>query len=180
MYNQTDLQLIQRIAQSDAEALRALYERYGLELLNYLLSRLRDRRLAEEVLQNIMLAIWQSAGRFRGESSPRTWIYAIVRRRMVSAWRSTSPPDFPIHEADAHITQDLPVMVESQTELESLVQAISCLPIDQQEALELFFFRGLSLAEAAEQTGVNVNTFKSKLHRAKRTLRQIMQESDHV
>jgi RNA polymerase sigma-70 factor (ECF subfamily) len=180
MHDQSDLQLVEEVALGNSEALHVLYSRYGLELLNYLLSRMQDRQQAEDVLQSIMLAVWQTADSFRSDSSVRTWLYAIARRRMISAWRTSPPLDLPIHDADSLSAECPSTVLEVKMEGEMLAQAISHLPIDQQEALELFFFRDLSLAEAAAQTGININTFKSKLHRAKQNLRQIMREFKHV
>jgi RNA polymerase sigma factor (sigma-70 family) len=174
MPERTDDALIQAIAQGDSESLHVLYARYGLELLNYLLGRIPDRRTAEDVLQAVMLAVWQSAGRFRAESSVRTWLYAITRRRLADTWRTLPPDSVPIDDLD--LPTDSRTQLDQDAERDALMQAIALLPADQQEALELFFFRGLSIAQAAEKTGVNINTFKSKLHRAKQTLRQLLQE----
>ncbi len=184
MHPPTDDDLIHAIAQGDSKSLHTLYARYGLELLNYLLGRVPDRRTAEDILQNVMLAVWQSAGRFKAHSSVRTWLYAITRRRMADAWRNIPPDDVPIEAIQEQTivtigTDDIDprIQLELDAERTALMQAIGLLPHDQQEALELFFFRGLSIMRAAEQTGVNINTFKSKLHRAKQTLRQLLQES---
>ena len=72
----SDLMLIQAMAKGDTYALEELYSRYGLYLLNYISGRVSDRVSAEEILQNVMLAVWKAASKFRGESQVRTWLIA--------------------------------------------------------------------------------------------------------
>jgi RNA polymerase sigma factor (sigma-70 family) len=98
-----DLALMQAIASGDSVALRLLYEKHGLHLLNYLIARLDNRSLAEEVLQDVMLAVWQGAGRFCGRSQVRTWLFAIARRQAAKAIRRKRFQEF----ANQHVVDGL-------------------------------------------------------------------------
>jgi DNA-directed RNA polymerase specialized sigma24 family protein len=69
------------MAGGETAALDQLYLRHGPPLLAYLQGQLPTRQLAEEVLQDVMLAAWQGAGNFRGEGSVRSWLLAISRNR---------------------------------------------------------------------------------------------------
>ena len=80
-----DRALIRAIGTGDASALEKLYIRYELHLLNYLIGLVNDRSLAEEIVQDVMLAVWQSAGRFRGDSRALTWLLAIARHKAIDA-----------------------------------------------------------------------------------------------
>lgn len=82
-----DRALLSAVAEGDPHALEALYTRHGLRLLHYLTGQLNDLALAEEVLQDVMLAIWQQAERFRGESRVTTWMLAIAHHHAISARR---------------------------------------------------------------------------------------------
>jgi hypothetical protein len=57
------------IAAGDEQALHRLYQTHGLPLLNYLIYEMSDRTIAEEVLQDVMLAVWNQAHQFRGNST---------------------------------------------------------------------------------------------------------------
>ena len=69
------------MAGGEPAAVRELYARHGPALCSYLWSRLGSRRSAEEVVQDVMLAAWKAAPDFRGESTVRTWLFAIAHRR---------------------------------------------------------------------------------------------------
>lgn len=169
----SDIALLQAIAGGERAAMDDLYQRYGLQLLNFLIGQVENRQLAEDILQNVMLAVWNQAAGFRAESSVRTWLFAIARRQ---AWNARQRG-----RDHAHLPEDHPaeLSIEQALEVEALAEAIRNLPIDQQQALELYFYRGFSLAECAEKVGVPVNTFKSRLHRAKQSLREQLKESPH-
>lgn len=161
----SDIALVQAIAGGERAAMDDLYQRYGLQLLNFLIGQVENRQLAEDILQNIMLAVWNQAAGFRAESSVRTWLFAIARRQ---AWNARQRGKH--HEP---LMDDYPAeqSIEQVLEIEALADAIKELPMEQQQALELYFYRGLSLLECADLVGVPLNTFKSRLHRAKQSLR---------
>lgn len=172
-----DLPLIQRIAGGDARALTELYTRHGANVLNYLMSYLNDRQLAEEVLQDVMLAVWNHAAKFRGESKVRTWLLTIARSRAINAGRRYSPHLTELDE-NFHTGDTSPLeRAEAKTQQQALREAIRALPKFHQEILILVFYQGLSGQEAAEVLGVSVGTVKSRLHRAKDMLKRVLQSS---
>ena len=95
-----DIWLVERIGRGDATALEALYARHGRALLAYLIGQVGDPHLAEEVLQDVMLAVWRSAAQFRGESAVRTWLLAIARRA-ITARQRRSPDEPPLDDRAA-------------------------------------------------------------------------------
>lgn len=166
-----DIPLIQAMAAGDTGALRTLYARHGLHLLNYLIAQLGDRALAEEVLQDVMLAAWRGAGGFRGSSQVRTWLFAIAWRQALKARGRSRMALLPLLD-------DVPTEAPNEEPADGLDAALQQLPAEQQEALELVFYRGLSGPEAAARLGIPLNTLKSRLHRAKMALRHLLREDD--
>ena len=84
----SDKDLIHAMANGNTAALDALYAKHGPMLLGYLTGQLRNnRQLAEEVLQDVMLAAWESAARFRGDSKVKTWLIAIARNQAINIRR---------------------------------------------------------------------------------------------
>src|ERR1700727_352830 len=73
--------LLRRIGQGDEDAMAAFYREHGRIVLSQVLLVAGDRVLAEEIVQDTMLAVWRGAGSFRGESSVRSWVIAIARRQ---------------------------------------------------------------------------------------------------
>lgn len=172
-----DLTLLRAMANGDERALDELYTRHGPGLLVYLNGRLGDRQLAEEVLQDVMLAAWQGAARFRGESRVYTWLLAIARHRAINAQRRRELPRAPLDEAAAGGIGPLEAL-ERDAEGAEVQKALRKLPADQRETLELIFYHGLSGPEAAAVLGIAPGTVKSRLHRARAALRKLLRPEE--
>jgi RNA polymerase sigma factor (sigma-70 family) len=173
-----DLTLIRAIAGGDERALDELYARHGPALLAYLVGRLGDRGWAEEVLQDVMLAAWDGAARFRGQSRVCTWLLAIARYRAINAQRRRALPRVPLDEAGV-ACHDSPLgALERKATQDQVRRALGRLPDDQRETLELIFYHQLTGPEAAVVLDVAPGTIKSRLHRAKAALRQWLQAED--
>jgi RNA polymerase sigma-70 factor, ECF subfamily len=76
-----DRVLLAAVAGGDEAGLRGLVDRHGPGLLAYLTGLVGDPPLAEEVLQDTLLAVWRGAAGFVGGSTVRTWLFAVARRR---------------------------------------------------------------------------------------------------
>ncbi len=170
-----DLPLLRAMMCGDAAALAELYRLRGPALLAYLTARLNDRALAEEVLQDVMLAAWQAAGRFRGQGRVMAWLLAIARTRAINAYHRQVRPHAAQVALDEASAQESREPFGSHNE--ELRTGLRTLPAEQREALELVFYHGLSLKETAQVMSVAVGTVKSRLHRAhKRLAKWIMEE----
>ncbi len=137
-----DLPLIEAIAAGNRDALGQLYARHGLHLLNYLIREIGERSTAEDALQVVMLAVWNGARRFRRESMTRTWLFAIARHQASKARRKLRHPMLPIDET--HMADG------SESPVEPLDDALTQLNAIEREALELVFYQGCTLPDAAE------------------------------
>lgn len=169
-----DLALIEAMASGEVAALNELYTRHGANILNYLTSILHDRQQAEEVLQDVMLASWEHAGEFRGESKVRTWLLTIARHRAINAQRRVTMPLTMLDETTFSADTTPLERVERKTQEQTLRAAIQQLPPFHQEILVLIFYQQLSGPEVAEVLGITVGTVKSRLHRAKEMLRRVL------
>lgn len=172
-----DVALIQAIAAGEARALDELYARHGPGLLSYLTAYTNDRQLAEEVLQDVMLAVWDNAANFRGDSKVRTWMLVIARNRALNAQRRKMPDIVSIDDVYEPASTDTEPLerLARQAQMAMLRAALDRLPGVHREILVLVFFHQLSGLEVAQVLGINVGTVKSRLHRAKEALRRVMQ-----
>lgn len=171
-----DLQAIRRIASGDRQALTALYMRYRQPLFRYLLQLTPDRGLAEELLQDTLVAVWRSAKRFEGRSSVQTWLLGIARRQAHNTLRQRGLP-----LADASALIELPATDPEPEEAalasvarEELANAFGQLSPVHREVLALTFVEDLSYQETAQVLGVPVGTVKSRLSHARRALRTLL------
>ncbi|MFN8375365.1 MAG: sigma-70 family RNA polymerase sigma factor [Anaerolineae bacterium] len=172
-----DLPLLEDVAAGDKEALNELYARHGPPMLNYMTRLLGSRQTAEEVLQNVLLVVWRTASGFRRLSRVRTWMYSIARNQAYKTLERTPPSAEFLDErllADDEFTESF----EHKMLVEKLTTALDKLPHYEREALELVYYKGLTLAETAEYLRIPVNTVKSRLHRARANLRKLLAHED--
>lgn len=172
-----DVMLLHQIAEGDAHALETLYARFGPGLLSYLVAWFGDHAPAEEVLQDVMLAVWDHAAQFRGESSVYTWLLTIARNRAMNAQRRHQPESVTLDDELAMPSPDTGPQeaAEKKAAASNVREAISQLPEHQREVLVLTFYHQLSGQEISEMLGVSIGTVKSRLSRAKDALRDLLQ-----
>ena len=171
-----DRWLLGRIALGDQDALAELYARHQATLYRYLVALAHDPALAEEILQDTLLAVWNNAAGFEGRSTVRTWLIGIARRQAHNKLRNRVE-----QFADVDILETLPSLepepenaLLASVERDKLGTAINRLPSIHREALGLAFFNELSYQEIAQVLDVPEGTVKSRLSNAKRMLRTLV------
>ena len=168
-----DLRLISRISEGDRQAFDELYRRYRARLGRFIAKLVRQPQLAEEVLDDTLLVVWERAAGFKGESKLSTWIFAIAYRKAMKALRRY---DVPVedHEAENRVSPDIsPEGAVGQARLRQLLrQAMAELTPDHRGVVELTYFHDLSCREVAEIMGCPVDTVKTRMFYARRQLKQ--------
>jgi len=166
----TDAQLIEAVATGSRSAFRNLYEQYADRILRFAQTIVREPHLAEEVLQETMIAVWKSADRFGGRSKLSTWLLGIARNQAHSLLRREKrgqrTPTLNLE------TEDPAPSVEQQVILE---KALGALTPAQREVLHLTFYDHLTVNETADVLGIPPGTVKSRMYHARRTLAKELQ-----
>ena len=170
--DEMDIDLVRRVAAGDRAALAALYQRHGQAVLAQIVLAVGERTLAEEILQDTMLALWRGAAAFRGQSRVRSWLIAIGRRQardrmrrrrvetvtddILSGWPAgePGPEDLTLERAEAAV----------------VAEAVAALGARHREVLGIVYGADLSLAEAADVLDVPLGTVKSRLAGARAAL----------
>src|SRR6476646_11167756 len=98
-------ELIARVSRQDLQAFERLYRMYQPRLTRFLTTLLKRPQLIEEVLDDTMMVVWQSADRFRGSSKPSTWIFAIAYRKAHKA-KARWPDPVEEPEYDTRVSSD--------------------------------------------------------------------------
>ncbi len=160
-----DAKLVTKVAQGDGGAFRELYERFADRVYRYAFTLLRDRHLAEDVMQETMISVWKGAGMFEGRSQVSTWLFGIARYQAYHARRSEAKgerlPAERVEEPDPSGPMEREVRVQ---------RAVASLPPEQREVVFLAFYEGLPYEEIARVQGVPEGTVKSRMFHAKRRL----------
>jgi RNA polymerase sigma-70 factor, ECF subfamily len=172
--------LLAACARRDSRALRALYDRTAPHLLACLMRILRQRALAEDVLQEVFVNIWQRATQYEPQRGrPRAWLFSIARHRAIDALRRERPDG----ELGVDIVERLPdPSADDATEsitgsrvTAALTRCLDLLNVDQRRGIQLAFVDGLSHAEIATMTGEPLGTIKSWIRRGLLSLRQCLE-----
>ena len=173
-----DAGLLRRIGEGDEDAMASFYREHGRVVLAQVLLVVGERVLAEEIVQDTMLAVWRGAGSFRGESAVRSWVIAIARRQTRDRLRGQR-----LRVVDDAFLADQPgsgpgpeVMALDRAELAEVRGAIRELTPAHREVLGLAFGSGLSLPEVAGVLEIPVSTVKSRLTAARTALNRILNE----
>jgi len=176
-----DAGLLRRISQGDEDAMAWFYREHGRVVFAQVLLVVGERALAEEIVQDAMLAVWRGAGSFRGESSARSWVIAIARRQTRDRLRGHRGQRLRV--VDDAFLADQPgsgpgpeVMALDRAELADVRGAIGELAPAHREVLGLAFGSGLSLPEVAGVLEIPVSTVKSRLTAARTALNRILNE----
>ena len=173
-----DASLLGRIGQGDEDAMAAFYREHGRVVLAQVLLVTGERVLAEEIVQDTMLAVWRGAGSFRGESSVRSWVIAIARRQTRDRLRGRR-----LRVVDDAFLAEQPssgpgpeVTALDRAELAEVRGAIRELAQPHRELLGLVFGSGLSLPEVAGALEIPLGTVKSRLTAARTALGRVLNE----
>nr|WP_298723501.1 sigma-70 family RNA polymerase sigma factor [uncultured Steroidobacter sp.] len=170
--NEAELALIRRVSLRDRTALRELYLLYHRRLSRFLLRLTQRQDLAEEVINDTLLVVWNSAERFRGDSRVSTWIVGIAyRRALKSVRRRHSYEIMELDAVDSLVGADGLQACETQEWIE---EALEELPIEQRLCLELAYVLGHSCEEISIITSCPINTVKTRLYHARRKLSALL------
>ena len=170
-----DTQLLERIAVRDAKAFEELYRQYQPRLARFLVNIVKRPQLVEEVLNDTMMAVWSTAGTFRGASKVSTWIFAIAYRQGVKArmrWDEPLPdlPDNDQQSSEAGPEEQL----HNRRSHGALVKAMGALSADHRAVVDLTYFQGMGYREIAEIMGCPIDTVKTRMFHARRKLKAVI------
>src|SRR6185295_4631093 len=168
-------ELIERVSLKDVHAFEEMYRIYQPRLARFLSNLVQRPHVMEEVLDDTMMAVWQTAGSFRGASKPSTWIFAIAYRKALKA-RARWPDPVEEPAVDNRVSED----PEPDAELhhqqlhDALLVAMNRLSPDHRAVVDLTYFHGLGYREIAEIMGCPVDTVKTRMFHARRRLKDTL------
>lgn len=178
----SDEELLVAAAGGDQAAFAALYDRASSAVLGVCVRVVRDRTMAEEVLQEVMVEAWRKAARFDPErGSALAWLTTLAHRRAVDRVRSEQAHR-DRHERAA-TTEHQPAFdvvadeVATRAEHRLVRDALDALTARQREAVELAYFGGRTYRDVAEVLQIPEGTAKSRLRDGLERLRRTLEAS---
>ena len=186
----TDEQLVAQYAKGTNEAFDALLLRHKTNLFGYIIQRVKDRDLADDIFQETFVKAITTIrqGRYNEEGKFSAWICRIARNLIVDYFRqekteaSVSTDDGTVDILNRKELADETVedaIIDLQIE-EDVRRLVGQLPQEQRRVVEMRYYEGLSFKEIAEQTGVSINTALGRMRYAILNMRRIARERNVV
>ncbi len=177
-YTPPDEELMRRLAAGDPNAMDMLMERYERSVLNAIYWSIGDRHCAEELAQDVFVAIYRQRAQYRPRAKFTTWLFRIVRNRCLNELRNRMRAKEHLMPSPGSL-DDLPERRSTSPDLQAqnadtqqaLRSALEALPENQRSAFVLSKIEGLSYQETAETLGITMSACESLIHRARLNLR---------
>jgi RNA polymerase sigma-70 factor (ECF subfamily) len=134
---------------------------------------LGDTAAAEDILQDIFIQVWRNPTLFnsqRGGIGP--WLAVIARNRAIDVLRKRHPED-DIADVVVSVTPDMTGDAERNQAMEKVRGALTSMPAEQRNALEMAYFQGLTHTEIAAKTGEPLGTIKTRIRSGLTALRKV-------
>jgi RNA polymerase sigma factor (sigma-70 family) len=177
-----DNSTISRVLQGDQQAYAELVRRYQNFVFTLCLRYAPHREDAEEIAQDVFVKAYRSLADFRGDSRFSTWLFTIVRTSCLTFLRRKRPDIRSLDDEHVYATADSidgglrANQVEQKSKIAMVNDAIRMLSPGDAKIITLFYQGGQSLDEIGLIMGIEPNTIKVKLHRARQRLREKMEQ----
>ncbi|MBL7697678.1 MAG: sigma-70 family RNA polymerase sigma factor [Chitinophagaceae bacterium] len=178
----TDNEIITRVLRGEHQLYAELVKRYQNFVFTLALRYTPGREDAEEIAQDVFVKAYKALKDFRGESKFSTWLYSIVNSTSITFLRKKKldthslDSEHVMEVADSKESGMSANQVEVKSKVEMVTKAIQLLSPDDAKLITLFYKAEQSLEEIAKILGMETNTVKVKLHRARTRLKEKMEK----
>ena len=175
----SDEMLLESIAAGEKAAMHVLYARHNVRVYRFILRIVGDTSVAEDLVSQVFLDVWRTAGQFEGRSQVSTWMLAIARFKALTALRNRRHEDIEQEEvlqiADSGDTPET-AMDRSQT-ASTLRDAIGQLSPAHREIIDLVYYHEKSVEEVGQIIGIPQATVKTRMFYARKHLAELLKEA---
>ena len=178
---QSDEQLLRLVAQGEVAAYELFYDRHAQTVYSLLVRIVRERAIADELLQETFWQVWRSAESYRGNGAAAAWLLRIARNRALDELRRQKARPQWVGDDAAHVDHEFQRQggaagqdLQRHLDQRQVQQALATLPADQRTCLELGYFDGLTHREIAEQLDLPAGTVKSRMRLALEKMERLL------
>ena len=172
-----ETQAVRLCQEGQKDAFRFVVDTYGNILYGTAFLMTRDRSLSQDLVQEALLLGWRGITRFRAGSNLKAWLLRILVNQVVSHRRRKRLVEDPLENTPTEPAHDDDAVeaILSQEDRVRMRAAVSELSFEHRQAVVLRYYADLSVPEIARALGWREGTVKSRLHRALRQLREILE-----
>ncbi|PIF32219.1 RNA polymerase sigma-70 factor (ECF subfamily) [Flavobacterium sp. 9] len=177
----SDQHYIDKILQGETNAFAVLVDRYKNMIYTLALKMIKNKEEAEEVAQDTFIKVYNSLGKFKGDSKFSTWIYKIAYNTCLDNLKKNKKEDLNISIDDfsAHLIKTMDnalSALEDKERKQTIQNCLNLLPSEENFLLTLFYFEDQSLEEIGKIMSINANNVKVKLFRSRQKLAVILKK----
>ncbi len=170
----SDAALVAALRDGDRRALEMLYRRHAPWLVLRLSHRCADDGLVDEALQDTFVTVWKKAGSWTGDGEVAAWIWGISIRTLMSRMRPRAPLMARLSARRSEPLESAEDLVLAGIQHGELGPAIDGLSPELRSVVQATVLDGLTTREAARLLGIPAGTVKTRMHRARRELREAL------
>ena len=178
---QTDVELVGRVAAGDRAAVRLLFMRHHARIYRFVVRQTGSESMADDIANEVFLELWRQAPAFEGRSEVSTWLLGIARFKALSFLRKRRE-EWIDDEAAAAIPDeaDTPeVTAMKGDKAAALKKMVGALPEEHRTVIDLAYYHGKSVTEIGKVLGIPVATVKTRMFYARKKLGEALRAAGH-
>jgi RNA polymerase sigma-70 factor (ECF subfamily) len=172
----SDEMLLESIADGSRAAMHTLYCRHNVRIYRFVLRIVRDASIAEDLVSQVFLDVWRTAGQFEGRSQVSTWMLSIARFKALTALRQRRHEDVDQEDVLA-IADDADTPEDSldRSNTSAILRAcVAKLSPAHREIINLVYYHEKSVEEVGEIIGIPQSTVKTRMFYARKQLANLL------
>jgi RNA polymerase sigma-70 factor (ECF subfamily) len=175
----SDEMLLQGIAGGDRTAMHTLYSRHNVRVYRFVLRMLRDTTLAEDLVSQVFLDVWRTAGQFEGRSQVSTWLLSIARFKALTALRQRKHEDIDQDDVmEIADDADTPEASLDRSRTSAILRAcVAKLSPAHREIINLVYYHEKSVEEVAALIDIPASTVKTRMFYARKQLAELLKNA---
>jgi RNA polymerase sigma-70 factor (ECF subfamily) len=184
----SDEVLVIKVARGDTAALESLYDRHASVVLAIALRVVGERAAAEDVLQETFWRVWNSADTYQSQRGSFTsWLFRIARNLAIDLYRrrSVRPQTVENLDEESPILDNVPdpdadvvELAQSDLQNQKIHEALTSLPPEQKQVIELAYYYGMTRQEISEMTGEALGTIHTRARLGLQKLRAMLEREE--
>ncbi|WP_028133890.1 sigma-70 family RNA polymerase sigma factor [Bradyrhizobium japonicum] len=172
----SDDMLLESIADGNRTAMHILYCRHNVRVYRFILRIVRDATAAEDLVSQVFLDVWRTAGQFQGRSQVSTWLLSIARFKALTAMRQRRFED--IDQEDVRQVpdgNDTPETSLDRSDTSAILRAcVQKLSPAHREIINLIYYHEKSVEEVGQIIGIPQSTVKTRMFYARKQLAELL------
>lgn len=176
---QSDRELVERVASGDRAAVRLLFMRHHARIYRFVVRQTGSDMMADDIANEVFLELWRQAPAFEGRSEVSTWLLGIARFKALSALRKRKEEWIDDDDAAAvPDTADTPeVAVMKEDKAAALRRMVNALSEEHRTVIDLAYYHAKSVVEIGEILSIPVATVKTRMFYARKKLGEALQSA---